>query len=119
VAYDEALAQQLRDDLAPRALVERKMFGGLCIMHRGHMLCGIHKGGGMFRVGRDSGAAALAVPGARPMTFTGRPMPGMVETDPDLLADPVRRRALLDLALGFNAAQPAKEAGMAKPRKPR
>jgi hypothetical protein len=106
--YDEGLAQLLRDDLADQETVEKKMFGGLAFMHRGHMLCGIHKGGGMFRVGKPNEAAALKVPGARPMTFTGRPMPGMIETGPEVFADDARRRALLDLALAFNRSQPAK-----------
>lgn len=106
--YDEGLAQLLRDDLAEEKVVERKMFGGLAFMHRGHMLCGIHKGGGMFRVGKDRQAEALEVEGARKMTFTGRPMGGMVECAPETLADDARRRALLGFALAFNLSQAAK-----------
>lgn len=106
--YDEGLAQLLRDDLSDREIVEKKMFGGLAFMHRGHMLCGIHRGGGMFRVGKAREAAALTVAGARPMSFTGRPMPGMVETGPEPLADDDRRGRLLALALAFNAEQPPK-----------
>ena len=44
MAYDEGLAQVFRDDLVrKRSITEKKMFGGLCFMHRGHMLCGVHK----------------------------------------------------------------------------
>jgi TfoX/Sxy family transcriptional regulator of competence genes len=108
MAYDEGLAQILRDDLADEAITEKKMFGGVAMMFRGHMLCGVHKGGAMFRVGKDNAPEALKVPGARPMTFTGRPMGGMIETGAELLADDARRRRLLDLALAFNRSQPPK-----------
>lgn len=109
MAYDEGLAQLLRDDLADRETAERKMFGGLCIMHRGHMLCGVHKGGGMFRVGKPGMAAALAVPGAGPMTFTGRPMGGMVECSPEALEDDDTRGRLLALALAFAGTLPPRD----------
>ncbi|MBT8425743.1 MAG: TfoX/Sxy family protein, partial [Silicimonas sp.] len=39
------------------------MFGGLCFMKDGLMLCGVHKGGGMFRVGKPRQAAAEAIDG--------------------------------------------------------
>ncbi|HEX9859375.1 MAG TPA: TfoX/Sxy family protein, partial [Paracoccaceae bacterium] len=66
MAWDEGLAQLLRDDLAADpaggAVTEKKMFGGLAFLLHGHMVCGIHKGGAMFRVGKPNEAAALAVP---------------------------------------------------------
>lgn len=108
MAYDEGLAQLLRDDLADRRVTEKKMFGGLCLMLNGNMLCGVHKGGGMFRVGKEREAEALAVPGARPMNFTGRPMGGMVECTPEALGDDATRARLLGLALDFTASLPAK-----------
>ena len=107
--YDEGLAQLLRDDLADREITEKKMFGGLCIMLHGNMLCGVHKGGGMFRVGKPNMAAALAVPGAGPMTFTGRPMGGMAECTLEALADDDTRGRLLALALSFSATLPPKD----------
>ena len=68
MAYDEGLAQRVREALAHRPdLTERKMFGGLCFMLNGNMLCGVHKGGGMFRVGKDNEAAALELPGVAPL----------------------------------------------------
>jgi hypothetical protein len=108
MAYDEGLAQMLRDDLAGESFIEKKMFGGVAFMFRGHMLCGVHKGGGMFRVGKDNAAEALKVPGARPMTFTGRPMGGMIECDPEVMADDAGRRRLLEFALAFNRSQAPK-----------
>ena len=107
--YDEGLAEILRQDLeGTTGVTERKMFGGLCFMLNGNMLCGVHKGGGMFRVGKDNETAALAVAGAGPMQFTGRKMGGMVDVTEDLLGDDSRRAAVMNLARGFVSALPPK-----------
>lgn len=109
MAYDEGLATLMRDDLANLAgVVEKKMFGGLCFMLDGHMLCGIHKGGAMYRVGKAASNSALAIDGTRPMDFTGRPMRGFVDVDAEAMADDVRRAQLLALARDFVAGLPAK-----------
>ncbi len=109
MAYDEGLAEILRGDLAEVAgITERKMFGGLCFLLNGNMLCGVHQGGGMFRVGKDNAAAAMAVEGAGPMTFTGRPMGGMVDVTDDGLADDARREEWMRLAKDFVGSLPAK-----------
>jgi TfoX/Sxy family transcriptional regulator of competence genes len=70
-----------------RGLVEKRMFGGICWMLDGNMLCGIARDSFMFRVGRALEAEALARPGARIMDFTGRPMRGFVLVDPDAAED--------------------------------
>lgn len=101
MAYDEGMAQILRDDLAEENLTEKKMFGGLCFMLAGNMLCGVHKGGAMFRVGPDQYHAALALPGAAPMMFTKRPMKGFVECAGDAFEDDAKRASFLALSLSF------------------
>ena len=109
MAYDEGLAEILRTDLEGLGVVtEKKMFGGLCFMLNGNMLCGVHKGGGMFRVGKQNHAAALEIEGAGPMAFTGRPMGGMVDVDDDAMADDTRRAELMRLAMDFVGALPPK-----------
>lgn len=88
----------MRDDLAEVAgITEKRMFGGLAFMLEGNMLCGVHKGGGIFRVGPLHQAQALAIPGAQPMGFTMRPM-----------ADDSRRLVVLALAQGFVSGLPGK-----------
>lgn len=101
MAYDSGLAQLLRDDLAGMPVVERKMFGGLAFLLNGHMVCGIHKGGAMFRVGKPNAVAAQAIDGVSPMLFTGRPMVGMVDCSDEACADDARRGQLMAMALGF------------------
>ncbi len=108
MAWDEGLAQLIRDDLAGEPVTERKMFGGLAFLLGGHMVGGIHKGGAMFRVGKPNEAAALAIPGATPMTFTGRAMAGMVDFSDEATADDARRGQVLALALAFVKGLPPK-----------
>ena len=61
MAYDEGLAQRLREALASRPDVsERKMFGGLCFMLGGNMCCGIVRDELMLRVGPDAYEGVLA-----------------------------------------------------------
>ncbi len=109
MAYDEGHLEALRDDLADTAgVIEKKMFGGICFMMNGNMLCGVHKTGGMFRVGKDLETEALEIPGSREMDFTKRKMPGFVEGDDELFADDDNRRKMLALAKAYVGAMPAK-----------
>lgn len=109
MAYDERLATTLQDDLQFRPDVsERKMFGGLCFMLSGNMLCGVHSGGAMFRVGKEREAEALALPGVSPLAFTGRRMGGLVDVNDAAFYDANLRKQLLSLALSFVAALPPK-----------
>jgi len=92
MAYDERVAQRVRSALARRGrTVEKKMFGGLAFMLRGHMCCGVLGRELMVRVGPEEYDAALGAPHAREMDFTGRPLRGFVyvsakgfEADADL-----------------------------------
>lgn len=79
MAYDEGLAERIRGVLADRADVsERKMFGGIAFMVRGHMSVGIVKDNLMVRVGPEAYEGLVRLPHARPMDFSGRPMKGFV-----------------------------------------
>jgi hypothetical protein len=109
VAYDEAVAATLRAALAGRAgIEERRMFGALCFMLRGNMLCGALSDGGFFRVGKPGEPAALARPGVARMAMRDRPMPGIVRVPPAAVSNPGLRSELLGLALAFVAPLPPK-----------
>ena len=108
MAYDAGMAETMRQDLdGIDAVREVPMFGGLCFLKDGHMLCGVHKGGGMFRVGPHE-PAARAIDGTGPMDFTGRPMAGFVNVTDDALADDASLAALMAMALDYVGAMPAK-----------
>ncbi len=109
MAYDEGLAAQMRDDLGPLdGLSERKMFGGLCFQLNGNMVCGVHKGGGMFRVGKPRYEAALAIKGVERLSFTRRPMGEMVEISDAVMADDAVRAPLIEMALENARSLPPK-----------
>ena len=83
MAYDEKLAERVREILKRRRGVsEKKMFGGLAFLVNGHMACGVQGDDLMVRVGPDAYDSALKKAGARPMDFTGRPLKGMVYVSP-------------------------------------
>jgi TfoX/Sxy family transcriptional regulator of competence genes len=82
MAYEEALADRVRDVLAARAdLTERKMFGGIAFMIGGNMAVGVIDDDLMVRLDPADAEKALGEPHARPMDFTGRPMKGMLFVD--------------------------------------
>jgi len=79
MAYDEGLAQRIREVLAERpGLVEKKMFGGIGFMLQGNMACGVLKDELIVRVGPERYEEAVTRPHTRPFDFTGRPMRGWV-----------------------------------------
>ena len=84
MAYDEGLAERLREVFhARRDVTEKKMFGGIAFMVGGHMTVGIVGDLLMARVGPEQYERALALPHVREMDFTGRPMKGYVYVAPE------------------------------------
>lgn len=109
MAIDPEIYEILARDLAATPdIAEKKMFGGVAFMLAGNMLCGVHKNGAMYRVGKDNHAAALSLDGVDHMAFTGRKMGGFVDASRDALEDDAIRGELLSLALSFVATLPAK-----------
>jgi hypothetical protein len=109
MAVDEGLAELLRDALSGEdGVVEKRMFGGLCFMLRGNMVCGTFRDRGMFRVGKEREVEALTLPGTQRMEMGVRPMPGMVEALPEAMADDTVRARLLALAVAYAGALPLK-----------
>lgn len=109
MAYNEVYAGLLRDELATLdGVTEKRMFGGLCFMLNGNMLCGVDKNGGMARVGKDNESAALELDGVEPLSFTGRKMGGMVDVNPEAMENDETLRAVLALAREFVESLPPK-----------
>jgi TfoX/Sxy family transcriptional regulator of competence genes len=107
--YDETLARRVREHFSGRGdVVEKKMFGGLAFLLRGHMCCGVVDEQLMARVGPDQYVAALARPHARAMDFTGRPMKGFVYVAPEGFRHEADLRAWLSLCESFVSMIPSK-----------
>lgn len=101
MAYDEALAERLRDALVAEDVVEKKMFGGIAFMVRGNMCVGVVKSDLCARVGKEHYQVYLACPGARPMDFTKRPMKGWLFVDADGFEADADLRKWVDRCLEF------------------
>jgi len=109
MAFDEGLAERIRDTLRERRdVTERRMFGGLAFMAHGHMFVGILGDSLMARVGPDAYARALGEPGVREMDFTGRPMKGYVYVAAEAIAEDPALSRWVDDCLGFVDALPPK-----------
>lgn len=109
MAYDEQLADRIREALADQDdISERKMFGGLSFMLGGNMCCGIVGDDLVVRVGPDNHLQALAKPHARPMDFTGRSLKGMVYVGSVGYRTDKGLKYWLDMALSFALLLPSK-----------
>jgi TfoX/Sxy family transcriptional regulator of competence genes len=109
VAYDETLAERVRDLLSTRPDVgERKMFGGIAFMVGGNMAVGVTGDELMVRLDPADGEKALAEDGVRVMDMTGRPMKGWILVSPDRTADEVGLAEWVEAGADYAASLPAK-----------
>ena len=109
MAYDEELATKIADVLAEQGdFDERKMFGGIAFMVKGHMCCGVINEDLMLRLGPEGAAKALDDAHVRPMDFTGRPMKGYVYIAKEGVRTEAKLRERIRAALDFVATLPAK-----------
>jgi TfoX/Sxy family transcriptional regulator of competence genes len=93
MAYDEALAERLRDRLRGLAgVTEKKMFGGLAFLSHGNMTVGVRGDDLIARINPDDTDAALAQPGVRYFDATARPMRGWIMVAGETLDDVVLDR---------------------------
>jgi TfoX/Sxy family transcriptional regulator of competence genes len=85
VAYDEKLAEQLRELLhGEEGLTEKQMFGGLAFLINGNMsVSASGQGGLLLRVDPAETDALLDEPGAEPFVMRGRAMQGWLRVAPE------------------------------------
>jgi TfoX/Sxy family transcriptional regulator of competence genes len=85
VAYDEELAQRIRDLLEGEPnLTEQKMFGGLAFLIGGNMaVAASGQGGILVHVDRGESERLASTTSARLMEMRGRQMQGWLRVDSD------------------------------------
>ena len=111
MAYDEELADRIRDLLAGEpGLTEQKMFGGLAFLIGGNMaIAASGQGGLLVRADPDESDALEATTNARLMEMRGRRMRGWLRVDEK---DARTKRALAswaNLGTAYARSLPAKQ----------
>lgn len=111
MAYDEGLAERIRGALDERLdVAEKRMFGGIAFMVRGHMCVGIVKDELMVRVGPEAYDDLVRQPHASMMDFTGRPMKGFLFVAAEGLERDADLGRWVEHGLRYTASLPAKAA---------
>ena len=116
MAYDEKLAERVRQLLATRrGVAEKKLMGTLAFMVEGVMCCSVGGDGLLVRVKAEERAALLLEPSVSAMKLGARTMRGFVRVAPAGL----RTSAALSrwLERGISAASTARSASSGSGRK--
>ena len=109
MAYDETLAQRIRDlviDLP--GVVEKRMFGGVGFLLHGNMACGVNKDDLILRLSPAEAQTALQQPHVRVFDLTGRPMQGWVLVGSQGIAEETDLRRWVQQGFDFAATLPPK-----------
>lgn len=109
MAFDETLAQRIRDALARKKNIEeKKMFGGICFLLNGNLLIGIWKDSLCVRLGPEQAEEALLEPHVKEFDITGKPMKGWVLVEPAGVEGDGQLKDWIERALKFVKTLPAK-----------
>jgi len=88
MAYDEVLADRLRDVLEGEELTEQKMFGGLAFLAHGNMAVAASGQGGMLlRCDPDDTQRLTEDAHVDRFEMRGRQMDGWLRVDPEAVTD--------------------------------
>lgn len=110
MAFDAKLFDRIAKVLKDTKGIEpQKMFGGICFMHRGNMLCGIDGSRLMVRVGPDQYDAVLKMKYAKVMDLTGKPMKGFIFVDEVGYETSSALSKWIGLGLKFTSTLPVKK----------
>jgi len=112
VAYDEALAERIRELVVDEPRVsEQKMFGGLAFLIGGHMaVAASGQGGLLVRVGPADGGRLVASGAATAMEMRGRQMAGWLRVPADAVGTKRQLLRWVNLGTAYAASLPPKTA---------
>jgi hypothetical protein len=110
MAYDEDLADRLRELLAgERAVTEKKMFGGLAFLVDGHMAVSASRTGGLLaRVDPGDTDNLLERPHVSLMEMGGRTMDGWITVAPEGVKSAGELAEWVDRGVAFVKTLPPK-----------
>jgi TfoX/Sxy family transcriptional regulator of competence genes len=109
MAFNEELAERIRQGLARRKGIEaKKMFGGIGFLLNGNLLVGVWKDSLIVRLGPDSYDDALLEPHVSEFNITGRAMKGWVLVALEGVEADDQLKGWLQRAVKFVGKLPAK-----------
>ena len=109
MAYDEDLANRIRELVAEEKVTEKKMFGGLAFLIGGNMaVAASGQGGLMVRCDPEATEALLKKPHAELFEMRGRSMKGWLRVDDDGVATKRQLEPWLKVGVGYAKSLPAK-----------
>jgi TfoX/Sxy family transcriptional regulator of competence genes len=110
MAYDEDLAQRIREMLVDKPdITEKKMFGGLAFLIAGNMaVAASGQGGLLVRVDPTKSDKVVATTTARPMEMRGRAMQGWLRVDADDVRTKRQLAKWVQVGTTFARSLPAK-----------
>src|SRR3954451_5219506 len=109
MAYDEQLAERIRDLIGTDGLVERKMFGGLAFLVGGHMaVAASGQGGALVRVDPSESDELVAETSAEPIVMRGREMAGWLRVDTAALETDEALQEWIDRGVAYAGSLPPK-----------
>ena len=109
MAYNLEVDDRIRETIKDWSGTDaKKMFGGICHMINGNIMCGVYKDFLILRLGVENAAVALKREHVRPFDITGRAMRGWVMVAPEGFEAKADLRRWLDQAHQFVKTLPAK-----------
>lgn len=109
MAYDEELADRVRELVDGPSVTEQKMFGGLAFLVDGNMaLAASSQGGLLVRVGPATSGELIATTAAEAMVMRGRPVAGWLRIPSDHLRATRQLRTWVERGVSFAQSMPAK-----------
>jgi TfoX N-terminal domain len=110
MAYDETLACRIRDLIGPDPeLTEKKMFGGLAFLIRGHMaISASGQGGTLVRVAPERTDELVATTPATVAVMQGREMPGWLRVGAEHVASDDDLSPWVEIGIGYARSLPPK-----------
>jgi TfoX/Sxy family transcriptional regulator of competence genes len=110
MAYDNDIGQQIDKIYGSKAgITSKRMFGGVCYLHRGNMAFGIYKDNIIVRLGSEDEAEGYVDGGqALPFDITGRAMKGWIMVPKSKLTRRSDYRRWLDKGLKLAKSLPSK-----------
>ena len=111
MAYDEQLADRIREQLAGQpGLTEQKMFGGLAFLVGGNMaIAASGQGGILVRADPAQSERLVATTEAEEMEMRGRQMAGWLRVGDEHVRTEAELSRWVEIGVGYAGSLPAKQ----------